>query len=124
MAGRISKYTATIANAGSLSNAFPQGDGALVAIELPSAWTAAALSFDVSNDNVTYKSLSWSGSEFTISDPSAGTSILGTALSVDPAIFQGYRYIKIRSGTVGTPVAQGGARTLYAIISRDVNHGS
>jgi len=94
--------TATIANGAALSSAVDLVNSTLVAISMPAAWTAASITFDVSNDGVTYGPLYYQGSEFTLTEASASRLI-----TVDPLALMPWRYLKVRSGTSGTPVNQG-----------------
>lgn len=101
------RHPAFAANA-SLSNAFYIGAGVIVGFQIPSAWTAALLTLQVSLDNVTYQNaydssgveiqFTVTASEYTPVDPSALTGI-------GP-------YLKLRSGTSGSPVTQVSAVTV------------
>lgn len=112
--GRInSTVTATIANAASLSGALCLGVKVLVGIQMPAAWTAADLTFQTSIDNGT----TWTdlyddaGVEVKLSP----TAPSGKYLAVSPDIFAGLLFLKVRSGTTGTPVAQGAERSLTLV---------
>ncbi|MDE2103763.1 MAG: hypothetical protein KGL39_41380 [Patescibacteria group bacterium] len=84
----------------------------LTAIVVPSGWTAANLTFQVSADGTTYADLySATGSEYVVDVPSGGDC----AITVPPLDFEGFRRMKVRSGTSGTPVNQTGAKTLTLI---------
>jgi hypothetical protein len=76
-------------------------------IQMPAAWTAAGLTFQVSVDNSTYVDLYIGGSETSFNaDVDRGIGIdMDDALKMGP-------YLKIRSGTAGTPVNQAAERTL------------
>lgn len=76
-------------------------------IQMPAAWTAANLTFQVSYDGVTFANLyDNSGNEYTVTAAASRTILLPL---VD---FLGIAYLKIRSGTSATPVTQGAARQL------------
>lgn len=106
--------TAAIANNASLSGAVDLQDNPLVAVLIPSAWTTADITFQASVDGTNYYNVyNMSGDEYTITV--GGTSRL---IVLSPLEFQWARYVKIRSGTAGTPVAQGGARTLTVVVRR------
>jgi hypothetical protein len=99
--------TVTIANGASLSGVVALGNKRLAAIQMPAAWTAANLSFQGSLDGVTYQELQDSfGAALTV------IAAASVCISVDVTLFAGWPYLKIRSGTSGTPVNQGAARTL------------
>lgn len=120
--------TATIANGASLSGAvdlFSSGtkedfDPTLAGIEMPAAWTSAKISFQVSTDGTTYGSLfKIDGStEYTIdvSGYTAASSSVVRSVPVEPQLFLGWRYVKIRSGEAASPVNQGAARSLILIV--------
>lgn len=101
----------TIALGASLSDAVDIGQGAaVVRIGMPTAWTAAVLTLSVSDDNVTYRNLyDRNGNEYTLQ---AGTA---RSIIVPPADTYGSRYLKVRSGTSGTPVTQATAQTLRVL---------
>ena len=102
----------TIANNGTLSSVAALGDRSVCAIVMPAAWTAAAISFQASPDNVTFTDVYDATTERSIT-PSATAS---RCLVVDPMLWQ-FNYLKIRSGLTGATQAQGGERTI-GIISR------
>lgn len=102
-------YTVTIASSGSLSDAAYIGAETVVAILMPAAWTAAALSFEVSQDGSTYYDLQYEGSEVTFA---AGVD---EAVVLDPAKTYPFSYIKVRSGTEATPVNQAADRDLILL---------
>lgn len=109
--------TATIASAASLSNAVCLGDGMLCGILMSASWTAASLTFQVSEDGTTWKDLyDEAGSEIAL----APTSPAGKRLAVGPDSFAGVIFLKVRSGTTGSPVAQAAERTL-TLIARKFN---
>jgi hypothetical protein len=101
----LSTATATIANGASLSGANDLAGAALIRILMPATWTAAVLTFSVSNDNATYYDLyDQFGVEMT------GQAAASRAIILSPSDFIGWRYVKIRSGTSASPVNQGGSR--------------
>lgn len=94
-------YRATIALNGSLSNAIALSGAWLVQIDIPAGWTAAVLTFQSSPDGETYSDLyDTSNTEISL------TVSAGKARRVDPNLFMGIPYIKLRSGTSGSPVNQ------------------
>lgn len=103
--------TATIASGASLSGAVDLGQNRLWAVLMPGTWTAAALTFQASLDGITYYSLY----------DNTGTEVSWTVAASQfqyelfPAKWLAIRWLKIRSGTAGTPVNQGGDRTLTII---------
>jgi hypothetical protein len=108
-AGRTT-VSATIANGASLSAAIDLGDSrALAAIVMPASWTTANPTFQASPDGTSYFDVYDGGAERSVT---ASTSRVISVAIVD---WLGLLYLKIRSGTSGTPVTQGADRTLTLI---------
>lgn len=109
----IHPYPVTIASGQSLSPGIAMGVDTLVGIWMPAAWTAAGLSFQVSPDD----GATW----LNLSDPAGAEVALTAAASVfiqtNQYNWRGINMIKVRSGTSGTPVAQGADR-LVTLIGR------
>jgi hypothetical protein len=107
--------TATIANGASLSGAVEIGDATVVALVMPAAWTAASITLQASVDGSTfvdvYKNNGASELEITVS-----TSRWVLLNLPDIAGLRGAHSIKVRSGTTGSPVAQGGARSIGVVL--------
>jgi hypothetical protein len=102
--------TVTIANGASLSGAAEIGAGTLVGIQLPT-FTSAALTFQGSADGVTYvEVVDATNTAVTF------TATTGALYIKAPADLVGVPYIKVRSGTVGAAVNQGGARTISLVV--------
>lgn len=112
-----SNNNATIANGGSLSNAIPLGGAVPCALVLPAAWTAANITFSGSVDGVNFGSIfdGDAGAEAEYKLTTTFTAASGgenRAIPLNPDRFQGYNWIKVRSGTQGAPVAQGAQRVI------------
>jgi hypothetical protein len=106
----LTPFPVLIANGTSLSAEVDLGANVLVGIAMPAAWTAASLTFQVSPDGgVTWLELQ------SISAVISYTVAAGQFIAVDPAALRGFNALKVRSGTSGTPVAQGADRTLTLI---------
>jgi len=106
----LETLTATIENGGSLSGAVDLGGRKLVAIDMPSSWTAASLTFQASVDGIIYDDLYDGATERTL--VVAASRYLAQAIGD----WVGVRFLRIRSGTAGTPVNQGGARTITLVV--------
>lgn len=104
---RVDWTTATIANGQSLSGAVDLGGRVVAGIVMPDTWTAAGLTLQASVDGVTYADVYDSGGDEV--EIAADAAVF---IALDPSLFAGMRFLKIRSGTSGTPVNQGGARIL------------
>lgn len=122
IARRQTSLTARISNGGSLSLPVPIQDHVLVGLQLPAAWTAAALTFqaaqgvgkgdgtgtwgDVYDD---------SGTEVTIAAAAvvAGRVIVNAAILEKLAVLPA---IRIRSGTSGAPVNQAADRDIVLLL--------
>lgn len=104
--------TVTIANGQSLSGALNIDQRNLFALIMPSTWTAAGLTFQGSFDGTNYFDLyDEAGTEINFIVSASRYVLIST-----PIKFLGLKKLKVRSGTSGTPVAQGGARTIALIV--------
>lgn len=102
--------TATIANAASLSDSVEVGSGEVVGLMVPT-WTSAEITFQGSHDGTTFSDVHDSaGAEVSIPATTGGRAVQA------PAALKGFAFIKIRSGTSGTPVNQGAERLVRVII--------
>jgi hypothetical protein len=102
-------FLATIANGASLSGAVDLGPELRAAlIQMPGDWAAADLTFQASVDGTTFWNLhvDSSDTEVTVQAGEDRTIVL------PKTVFEGIRHLKIRSGTAGSAVNQGAARTL------------
>ncbi|CAK0744728.1 conserved hypothetical protein [Gammaproteobacteria bacterium] len=103
--------TATIANGASLSDAIATDGAAVVGIVMPAAWTAANLTFQCSADDVTFANLyDELGTEKTV------TASTSRYIYLNPADFSGCDSLKVRSGTAGSAVNQGGDRSIVFVL--------
>ena len=100
----------TIANGASLSDAIDLGGRKLVAIDMPAAWTAASLTFQASADGTTYDNLYDGATERAVV---VGASYY-SALNIGDWV--GVKFLKVRSGTAGSPVNQAAARTITLVL--------
>ena len=108
MSQLISRLAATIANGASLSDAVTLNGKQVAVIEMPAAWTPAVITFTASVDGTNY---------FNVHD-NDGSEVcvvvdVTRRVHVDLSILSQQKYIKLRSGTSTTVVAQGAARTIY-----------
>ncbi len=102
---------AVIAITTSLSAAVNLAGYALCGIIMPTAWTAANLTFQASHDNTTYNNVYTSnGIEKTV------VAAVSEFITIDPIDFIGVEWLKVRSGTSGTPVNQAAAATLILVL--------
>jgi hypothetical protein len=92
---------AIIANGAAVSPQVNLGNGLLIGIRMPATWTAAVLTFQVSPDGGTTW-LEMQSSSAVVSY----TVAQGQYIGVDPTIWRGVTALKVRSGTVGSPVNQ------------------
>jgi len=105
--GLIIVASLVIPNGESLAPAIDLEDYRLAQIIMPAAWTAANLTVKVSPDDVDYGDLyNAAGVEYVI------TAAASRVILLPLVDFYGIRYLQLRSGTTGTSVNQGGARTL------------
>lgn len=102
--------TINIAAGSALSDPVEIAAGRLASIALPAAWDAAALTFQISADGSNWSNwhtTNWADSspEIKIPVPNAGIAVS----LIEPAAA---RFLRVRSGTAGTPVNQTAARRL------------
>jgi hypothetical protein len=104
----VARLPVSIAINTSLSAAVNLRGGLLAAVEMPAAWDAANLTFQVSGDGSNFFNLyDEFGAEVTaLADASR-------VIRLEPTQWAGIKEIKIRSGTAGVAVNQTAARTLY-----------
>ena len=99
-----------------LSNVVDLGDDvSAIAIGLPGTWTAANLTFrgcDTAQGEFT-DIHSVDGSAFTVTTSGASRWLVGTTLT---ETLRPFRFIKIRSGTLATPVTQAGDNKVLKIL--------
>lgn len=102
--------SATIVNGGSLSSTVGVGGRVIVSVVVPTM-NAAALTFQGSHDGVTFFDVYNSdGTTETQIGASAGLRMVEA-----PTALVGLPFVKIRSGTAATPIAQSAERTLRVI---------
>jgi len=107
--GSRTTFNVAIANGASLSDPIDLTGLVLVGLQMPSAWTAAAITFQASADGTTYADFYSAGSELSL------TVSASQFIRLDSSIMLSARWWKVRSGTSGTPVNQGAARTIMAV---------
>ena len=103
--------TLTIAAGQSLSPQLDLGAYTLVGIHMPASWTAAGLSFQVSPDG----GATWNEHYNSAGTETVFTAASGQYIALDPTLWRGVFSLKVRSGTLATPVAQAAAATLTLI---------
>lgn len=112
MARNTRASTALIVSGASLSSIVWMPEHALVAIQIPSAWTAAAITFQGSTDGSTFGDLyDDGGTEVTI----ASATVAASRTIVNGSILEKLAPLvafKVRSGTTGTPVNQAADRSI------------
>lgn len=102
----------TIANGEALSGVLNVGERVPLLIYMPGTWTSAALTFQVSPDGTTFYDLyDDSGTEVSVASAAVAAS-RAIYLAGVVSLLAGAKFFKIRSGTSGSPVNQGGARSL------------
>lgn len=109
---RIEAVAVTIANGTALSSAVDLYGGQLVGVQMPAAWTAAALTFQGSYDGTTFGNVKGTDGTEVSWTVAAGEVIRAFHYEA----FWGLRHLKVRSGTAGTPVNQTAERTLQLLV--------
>ena len=105
----------TIPNTGMTSDPLDLGGFQITGIITPAGWTAADLCFQISNDSTSFYSLFTTAGEVKIPSASIPTGGGQHYIALDPAIFQGIRFILLASGIEGARVAQGADRIIYVV---------
>jgi hypothetical protein len=102
--------SATILAGQSLSSSLNLTTGSLALLMSPDAWTPANISFQISEDNVTFRDL-YDGNGVEVLRPmgAARGSIIDQSLSAAAL------YLKIRSGPSENPVVQDADRTFVCV---------
>lgn len=101
----------TIAEGGSLSTGVDLKGATIVGIVMPAAWTTGNLTMQASADGEDYNDVyDRYGTETNI--PVAANR----HVNLSPAELTSMRYVKLRSGTSGTPVNQAAARTIILVV--------
>ena len=105
--------TATIAINESLSDGIDLKGGSVVRIGMPAAWTAADLTFQISDDGgTTYRNVYWDWGPEMVVDAAASITI-----ELSPFVkLNRIDYIKVRAGTAAVPVAQAAARSILLVV--------
>jgi hypothetical protein len=111
----VDVITAAIAAGTSLSAEVDIGNKSLVGLLVPTNWTTAGLSFQVSPDGgTTWGELTTvAGTPYAIGSVTGGT--LAYYVAIDPTTLVGAMAFKIRSGTQAAPVNQTNLVTLQLI---------
>jgi hypothetical protein len=87
----------------------------VIALLVPGTWDAANCTFQRSYDNVTFFDLyNADGTPYTLTVPALAAAT-ARDYAVDPTVFVGCRYIKVRSGTPAAPTNQTANRTLTLV---------
>lgn len=99
--------TATIANGASLSGAINCGNGTAKVLQAPADQEGTIYTFQSSLDGVTYGNLyDETGTEYQV------TMASSRVIFLDPKVFYGLQYLKIRTGTAASASAQTGAAAI------------
>lgn len=107
----VSDTVAIASGASIAASGLDISDRALVGVILPATWTTADLTFQTSDDNVTFQNLyDENGTEYTLTGSTGARNI-----AILNGLVIGHRYIKVRSGTSGSAVTQTGARSLTVL---------
>lgn len=104
--------TLTIPLNGSVTQTLDVAYTTLIGFIIPSAWTAAGLTIEVSHDNITWVQPkdSFGSTVGYYSDITASTAYATDVQSLLP-----WRYLRLRSGTTATPINQTAARNIVVI---------
>jgi hypothetical protein len=111
---RVVFVDAVIASGASLSGAVPLRSYRLAGVIMSAAWTAASLTFQGSRSETgTYANVFDGATEVAITVAAGQYQVLSQAQQEE---LVGLEFIKVRSGTSGTPVAQAADRVLTLVL--------
>ena len=107
--------TVTVGAGASLSGSSASMAGrVLVGVITASTWDAAKMTFQASLDGTNFFDVTYKGTEYEVASVTAAKFI-----AVDPEVFYGAKYIKVRSGTSGAPTNQVDA-TIVTLVTRPI----
>lgn len=106
----LDTVTVTIANGQSLSGSADLIGMKVIGIAMPSAFTGSSLTFQGSVDGTTFGDVYYEDSELSIS---CGASRM---IGIDPIKLLPWRWVKVRSGTSGSPTNEAAERTITLVV--------
>ena len=108
------KQVITIPSGSSVSDVIDLTDTSLLGLIMPAAWTTASLNIGVSHDGVNWFVCydAYGSAANSIASP-----VVSGAYSLDFQSLLPWRYARLRSGTVASPVNQGADR-VFTIVKR------
>ncbi|MDD3030419.1 MAG: hypothetical protein PHS57_09140 [Alphaproteobacteria bacterium] len=104
--------TATVAENASLTETIACRGLRLASVTLPSAWTTANLTFQTSFD----EGATWVDLHDQNGNEVVAVAAPGVCTVLFPSLFASLRFVRVRSGTSLTPIAQEAARSLILIL--------
>ncbi len=109
----IQQFTATIASGQALSTIIRTDSNHVLSLSMPAAWSTAALTVQASQDGTTWRNVfDEFGAELTIQ------AAADREIFLPPVRLAAYGFIRLRSGTAGTPVNQAAARDIIITTRR------
>lgn len=102
---------AVIGVGASLSAGVDLGENRLSRLVMPAAWTAASITFQASEDGVTYRDLHSATAEIST------LAAANRSVALDPTLFRSIRYLKVRSGTGAAAVNQTAGATVVLVLT-------
>lgn len=107
------RIVVTFANGASSTPGVDIGGFRPIALRMSPGWTAASLTFDASEDGITY------GPVFDIDGRELIVLTSATRyIALPSAPFVGARFLSLRSGTFASPVSQGAERDIVLITTQ------
>ena len=86
----------------------------VLSMQMPSAWTTAFISFQVSYDNKTFVPLYWNNGLYQIT--TSGGAAASTGVALEPSAFAGWPYVKVVSGVPGSLINQAAKREIIFVM--------
>jgi len=108
----VETKVATIAASESLSDSVDLGSGTVFGIIIPASWTTADLTFQGSVDGTNFYNLfTDDGTEYTV--VAAASRFIA---SINYPLYYNLAFLKVRSGTAGSPVNQAAERQIKLVM--------
>jgi len=109
----LTNYQAIIAAGQSLSATVSIGASMLVGIVVPAGWVAGSITFQASTDGTTFQEVyDMLGNPIAIA---AGSTAAAAYVAISPDALAGINMLRVRSGTLGSPVVQTGGATVTLV---------
>jgi hypothetical protein len=115
----VQTINATFAASATVSGVVNIGGKVIVGFVLPSTWAAAAITFLVSSDGVTFQP-AWSMGGTQLQIAAASTGAGGAYVPNDPTQWRGINMLMLQSGLAGSLVAQTSGAIVGIVVRSEI----